>query len=258
MKLEIAVVSAAGAVVAVGGGAHRVELCCALELGGLTPSQGLAESTLAGLDGLSQNLEDHAGVHPLIRCRPGDFIYSEDDVRTMVAETKALLRMGCAGVVVGALTPHGDVDKEAMMRLADAAREINPAAELTFHRAMDQAADPLGVIDELASLGFTRILTSGQAPSAGAGLAMLKRMVKHAGGRIDVMAGGGLAAADIPAMHQAGVSAVHLSAKRTVSTAGHAIALGTADGADPTAYQVTDKAIVKAAAAACTNFPVEQ
>ncbi|VXC09410.1 Copper homeostasis protein CutC [Arthrobacter sp. 9V] len=243
MKLEIAVVSAAGAGAAAAEGADRIELCSSLELGGVTPSQGLMEASLEHVDG---RLE----THPLIRCRPGDFRYSASDVDTMVHEIRHLLAQGAHGVVVGALTASGDVDLRTVQRLVDAAKEANPAAQLTFHRAIDKSRDPLAALDQLMELGFTRILTSGHAATAGAGLDTLSDMVERASGTLEIMAGGGLTLEDIPAMHAAGLSAVHLSAKRTVSTlADAAISLGTQDDGDPTAYIVTDREIVRAAKA---------
>ena len=243
MKLEIAVVSAAGAGAAAAEGADRIELCSSLELGGVTPSQGLMEASLEHVDG---RLE----IHPLIRCRPGDFRYSASDVDTMVHEIRHLLAQGAHGVVVGALTASGDVDLRIVQRLVDVAKEANPAAQLTFHRAIDQSRDPLAALDQLMELGFTRILTSGHAATAGAGLDTLSDMVERASGTLEIMAGGGLTLEDIPAMHAAGLSAVHLSAKRTVSTlADAAISLGTQDDGDPTAYIVTDREIVRAAKA---------
>jgi len=243
MKLEIAVVSAAGAGVAAAEGAHRIELCSSLELGGVTPSQGLLEASMEHVDG---RLE----IHPLIRSRPGDFLYSASDVDTMVHEIRHLLRQGANGVVIGALEPNGTVDVHTIRRLLESARDTNPEAQLTFHRAIDQSKDPVAALDQLMELGFTRVLTSGHAATAGAGLGTLATMVERAGGAIEIMAGGGLALADIPAMHAAGLSAVHLSAKKTVSTLGRGtISLGTQDGSDPTAYTVTDRETVRAAKA---------
>lgn len=243
MKLEIAVVSAAGAGTAASEGADRVELCSSLELGGITPSQGLMEASMEHVDG---RLE----IHPLIRSRPGDFRYSASDVDTMVHEIRHLLAQGAHGVVVGALTPSGEVDVHAIQRLVEAARATNPEAQLTFHRAIDQSRDPLAALEQLLGLGFTRILTSGHEATAGAGLKTLAAMAERSGDAVEIMAGGGLALDDIPAMHAAGLSAVHLSAKKTVSTlGGGAISLGAQDGADPTAYTVTDREVVRAAKA---------
>ncbi|WP_024819857.1 copper homeostasis protein CutC [Arthrobacter sp. 31Y] len=243
MKLEIAVVSAAGAGTAAAEGAHRIELCSSLELGGITPSQGLMEASMEHADG---RLE----IHPLIRSRPGDFQYSASDVDTMVHEIRHLLAQGAHGVVVGALTPSGDVDVHAIQRLVDSAKEANSETELTFHRAIDQSRDPLESLERLLELGFTRVLTSGHAATAGAGLSTLTAMAARAGNALQIMAGGGLTLDDIPAMHRAGLSAVHLSAKKTVSTLGEgSISLGTQDGSDPTAYTVTDREVVRAAKA---------
>ncbi|NWL25725.1 copper homeostasis protein CutC [Paenarthrobacter ureafaciens] len=244
MRLEIAVTSAAGAGTSAAEGADTVELCSSLELGGITPSQGLLEASLEHVDG---RLE----VHALVRPRPGDFHYSASDVDTMVHEVKHLLRQGAAGVVVGALTAEQEVDVPVVRRLLESAKETNPEARLTFHRAIDQSRDPLAALDLLLDLGFTRVLTSGHESTAGEGLNTLARMVERASGAMEIVAGGGLKIADIPAMHAAGLSAVHLSAKRTVSTlADSAVALGSRDGADPTAYAVTDRETVRAARAA--------
>lgn len=135
MKLEIVAVGAQGAAVAAEEGADRIELCSALELGGLTPSQGLMEAAQEAADG-------RLGIHPLIRSRPGDFLYSDADVDTMDREIRFLLRQGAQGVVIGVLTAAGDIDVQATRKLADTALETNPDAQLTFHRALDQTPDP--------------------------------------------------------------------------------------------------------------------
>lgn len=241
MKLEIAVVGVQGAVVAAEEGADRIELCSALELGGLTPSQGLMESCLEAAAAAERGLE----IHPLVRCRPGDFRYSEDELATMVKEIRALLGQGANGVVLGALDSRNQLDVDAVRRLADAARDVNPDAELVFHRAVDETPDPAAAVGQLVELGFTRVLSSGGAATAGEGLPVLSRMVQSAEGRLQVMAGGGLAIADIPEMRRAGLDAVHLSGKRIVSASGTGSA-----GGGPSSYMVTDREIVAAARAA--------
>ncbi|MFK4297965.1 copper homeostasis protein [Arthrobacter sp. GAS37] len=244
MKLEIVAVGAQGAAVAAEEGADRIELCSALELGGLTPSQGLMEAAQEAADG---RLE----IHPLIRSRPGDFLYSDADVDTMDREIRFLLAQGAHGVVIGVLTASGAIDVRATRRLADSALETNPDAQLTFHRAIDQTPDPAAAVEQLVELGFTRVLSSGGAATVGAGIATLERMVQRAAGRLEVMAGGGLALDDIPALHAAGLSAVHLSAKTTVSTwKNRANALDSPDPSDPTVYMVTNRDVVRAARAA--------
>lgn len=250
MKLEIVTVGAQGAAVAADEGADRIELCSALELGGLTPSQGLME---AAQEVAAGRLE----IHPLIRSRPGDFLYSGADLDTMDREVRCLLIQGAHGVVIGVLTAAGEIDIQATRRLADAALDTNPNAQLTFHRAVDQTRDPAAAVEQLVELGFTRVLSSGGAATVGAGLATLGRMVQRAAGRLEVMAGGGLALDDIPALRSAGLSAVHLSAKTTVSTsASRAVPPAGPDASDPTAYMVTDRNLVRAARAASTPTPI--
>lgn len=48
MRLEIAVQDVPGAQLAAAHGAARIELCCVLQLGGLTPSQGLVRTRPRG------------------------------------------------------------------------------------------------------------------------------------------------------------------------------------------------------------------
>lgn len=244
MKLEIVVVGAQGAAVAAEEGADRIELCSALELGGLTPSQGLMETALEAAAG---RLE----IHPLIRSRPGDFLYSAADLDTMDRELRFLLTQGAHGVVIGVLTAGGEIDVQATRKLADGALETNPGAQLTFHRAIDQTPDPAAAVEHLVELGFTRVLSSGGAATVGAGIDTLGRMVQEAAGRLEVMAGGGLALDDIPVLRAAGLSAVHLSAKKNMSTWKNvANSVDRPDPTDPTAYMVTDRDVVKMARAA--------
>jgi copper homeostasis protein len=243
VKLEIAVVSAEGAGIAASEGADRIELCSSLELGGITPSQGLME---AAAEQVNCRLE----IHPLIRCRPGDFIYSPAELDTMEREIRSLLTQGAHGVVFGALRPGGEVDVPATRRLAECARNADPSAQLTFHRAIDQSPDAAEAVDVLVDLGFTRVLSSGQSASVHEGLYTLARMARRSAGRLQVMAGGGLRITDIPAAKRSGIDAVHLSAKQKVSPPGM-LPLGAGNGTDPLAYYVTDAAVVRAARTAC-------
>ncbi|HEY0248079.1 MAG TPA: copper homeostasis protein CutC [Gryllotalpicola sp.] len=206
-RLEIAVTSDAAAAVAVAQGADRVELCVALELGGVTPSQGLVEATL----------DTGAETHVLVRSRPGDFVYDAEEIALMAREAAAIARAGAAGVVIGALTPAGGLDLAAIGAMADAARTVRPDIVITIHRAVDASTDPMRAASALAASGLapTRILSSGGREAAGDGAATLAGMVAAAG-PIQVMAGGGVTIASIPTLLSAGVAAVHLSAKRRI------------------------------------------
>lgn len=208
--LEFAVQDVAGAVGARRVGADRVELCAALgSTGGLTASIGTIEAVVA--TGIP--------VHALIRCRAGGFVYAEaDEIAVMNADARAAVSAGVAGLVVGALTADHRVDVEVLERVLDGAAVDD--IELTFHRAIDQVCDRSAAVDTLVAQGMTRVLTSGGAARCADGLDELAEMVAHAAGRIQIMAGGGITVGDIPALHRAGVDAVHLSARRVVADDG--------------------------------------
>jgi copper homeostasis protein len=246
LAVEIAVTTSAGAAVAGAEGADRVELCSALELGGLTPS----------IASVYRAVADGPPVHVLVRNRPGDFVYDVDDVLTMLDDTAMLVEAGAAGVVLGALTPSGGIDVETVRRLVDRARDADPAVRLTFHRAIDQTPDPVALLDELAAMGFDRILTSGGASRAIDGGAVLARMVATGSG-VEIMAGGGVLPEQVRRLADLGVDAVHLSAKaRAAASTAHWVSLGSAstDAAADTHF-VTDGSIVRAAVAAARDRP---
>lgn len=224
-------------------GARRVEVCAALgATGGITPSAALIEAVVEAAAVVPSS--DNAPileVHVLVRPRPGGFVYSGDEVNLMLREIVMTVDAGADGVVLGALTSSGAVDVARMRDLVAAAED----AEVTFHRALDVIADPIAALDALAELGVARVLTSGGAARAADGLDRLAALVEHSAEvGIEVMAGGGVTVADIPALVGIGVDAVHLSAKRTVVDAG-----GPGGGGD-TGYEVTDQTLARAAAEA--------
>ncbi|KQO63884.1 copper homeostasis protein CutC [Curtobacterium sp. Leaf261] len=237
LALEIAVVSTAGAVIARDGGADRIELCAALELGGVTPSQGLVEAAVA--TGIP--------VHALVRSRPGDFHYDDDDIDTMLREVRSIAAAGVAGVVVGALRLDGTLDETVIGRFVDVARQTAPGIEVTVHRAIDRTADPVVAAGTLPRLGVTRVLTSGGAPVAPAGIDTLARMVLAAEG-VQVQAGGGVSPEDVGALAATGLAAVHLSAKRRAPVRPTTTRAGRVPmGAQDDVHSVTDPSVVAAA-----------
>jgi len=199
--VEVAVESAEGARAAQAAGAGRLELCSGLREGGLTPSAGLITQ-------VSESVS--LPVFVLIRPRPGDFLYDADDLAIMRRDIAEAERRGADGVVIGALDRHGEVDQLAMRTLVEAARPL----VVTFHRAFDLAASAERSLDALLALGAERILTSGQAPDAEAGLPMLRRLVTLAGDRLTIVAGGGVTAGSARRLvREAGIREVHLSGR---------------------------------------------
>src|ERR1041385_3171424 len=157
MLVEACVDSVTGALAAVAGGAGRLELCTGLVEGGLTPSAGLVAAARERIA---------VPIHVLIRPRGGDFLYDADERTVMLRDIAGAKRLGVAGVVLGALDAGGRVDAERTRPMIDAARPL----AVTFHRAFDLARDPAEALDALMALGIERVLTSGQAGTAEAGV----------------------------------------------------------------------------------------
>lgn len=205
--LEVAVESTAQAQLAREAGADRVELCSALDVGGITPSIGAVTAIVAA----------EVPAHVLIRCRPGDFVYTDAELDVMIRDVQAIAATGVDGVVLGALTPEGTIDEVATVKLVSAARQVRRSSRLsvTFHRAIDHAVDPVAAAALLGRFDIDRILTSGGRPSVAQGLedGILHQMV-DAAGSVQIMAGGGAVVRDAPALLRAGVAAVHFSARR--------------------------------------------
>lgn len=222
--LELAVQTTEGVRVAAAAGAARVELCSALtETDGITPGIGLvAQASAVGL-----------AVHVLIRPRPGDFVYTPEDLDVMEREVVAALGAGASGVVIGMLAADGGPDVAAARHLSTVARESNPVAEVTFHRAFDAALsggmDPAGALARLQNAGVDRVLTSGGATDCASGLPMLATLValgRAEAPSVQIMAGGGVTLGVVPGLLDAGVHAVHTSARLSRGPDG-------SDAADP-------------------------
>jgi len=202
--LEIAANSLASALAAQEGGADRIELCCALELGGLTPSH--AQLALA-------RERVRIPIYVLIRPRAGDFVYTEQEFETMQRDIEHCVALGCDGVVIGALDAHGDVDSGNCRELIRAAGAAG-AAGVTFHRAIDVSRDPRDALEAIIALGCERVLTSGAAADASTGAPVIRSLVEQAATRIIVMPGAGIGAGNVAAIRaQTGAREFHASAR---------------------------------------------
>ena len=209
MILETCIDSIESALAAERGGAHRIEICNSLSSGGTTPSAGLVQQCV-----------QHCKIPAMVMVRPhdGGFVYSDDDIGTMLHDIELFKKMDVAGIVLGALTAQGEVDIPAMKQLIDASRPL----PVTFHRAFDMARDPLRTLDAIIDLGVQRLLTSGQRRTASEGVPLIKQLVLRAGDRLTVMAGSGINHANANKIVTAtGVQEVHAGASipRTSSPA---------------------------------------
>jgi copper homeostasis protein len=194
--LEVCVDTPAGLAAAIAGGADRIELCSALALQGLTPAPAL----------ISIATEAAIPIYPMIRPRHGDFVYDDRDLDAIVRDIDAVREAGLAGVVIGANLPSGELDVDALSMLVAHAEGLG----VTLHRAFDLTPDPVAALETAIDLGFERILTSGCALNAMAGAETIAALVQQADGRIAILAGGGVNAANVAQIvARTGVREVH-------------------------------------------------
>lgn len=195
--VEAAVDNFIEALAAQGEGVHRLELCGPLHEGGTTPSAGLIARCSDKL---------LVSVHVLIRPRPGSFVYCEDEIEIMKKDIAVAKELGVDGVVLGALTPDGDVDVDALAQMIAVASPLR----VGFHRAFDRVRDQDEALELLVSLQVDHILTSGGGKSAMDGAEKLVALVERAGDRVEIIAGGQVTAGNVvDLVTRTGVRAVH-------------------------------------------------
>lgn len=214
--LEVCVDSVQGLGAAIEGGAGRIELCSALEIGGLTPSAGLLRAASSS----------PVPVVAMIRPRGGDFCFDEIEARLMLQEIDAVAAAGLQGVVLGASLEDGQLDLQLLGRLVQ--RAHGHGLRCTLHRAIDLCPDLADATRQAIELGFERILTSGGARSAPEGLDGLKRCFDAAAGRITIMPGAGIIAENVHLLRaQLPLTDVHASCSEPLPTASpHILAFG--------------------------------
>lgn len=204
--IEACVDSVSSALAAEQGGAKRIELCDALETGGITPSAAKIQLCKERLT---------IPVVVLIRARGGDFLYGDTTTEIMVRDIALAKAFGADGVAIGALLPDGTVDVARTRAMIEAARPM----QVVFHRAFDGTPDPFQALETLKTLGVDRVLTSGQAPTALEGVDILRHLVDAAKEKITILAGGGINeenAARVVA--QSGVQEIHIRGTTAVGS----------------------------------------
>ncbi|HMB92232.1 MAG TPA: copper homeostasis protein CutC [Rhodothermales bacterium] len=202
--VEACVTSAKEAVACFTAGAGRVELCQALDVGGLTPQTDDVAATLSAVPG---------PVFVLVRPRADTFCLEPAEVGNLIEEVASLVALGVDGVVVGVLDRTGRIDHAALAELVSATK----GQPVTFHRAFDHVKDPLGGVEILVQAGVSRVLTSGGAATAWQGRATLRELVQTCGDELIVLGGGRIRGDHVGRLvKEAGLTEVHARAAAIV------------------------------------------
>ena len=237
IKLEICTASVEDCVKAEHGGADRVELNCAVMLGGLTPSLGSLRESRAAV---------RLPIIAMIRPRPAGFCYSRAEFAVMQRDAEAALGEKADGIAFGILTATAAVDVPRCRRMV----KLAAGRQAVFHRAFDVVRDPLKALEQLIDMGLTRIMTSGQEASAYNGAAQIAEYVRRAAGRIEILPAGGInrfTVADV--IKRTGCNQIHASlsaACRDFSASGRPqVSFGGAVKQSEEEFTVTDAEAVR-------------
>jgi copper homeostasis protein len=200
--VEACVDSVASSLAAERGGARRLELCDALFDGGTTPSAGMIAACKATVS---------IPVFVMIRPRGGGFVYTDQERDVMRRDVVIARELGADGVVVGGLRPDGIVDVALVQLLVEAAREL----PVTFHRAFDLTPNFEAALESLIDAGVQRVLAAGGLSTAADGATALANLVRQAGARLTVIAGGGVREENVRSLVSvSGVREVHVRLTR--------------------------------------------
>jgi len=203
--LEVCANSVQSAINAQIAGAHRVELCENLNLGGTTPSHGCIKKSRDLLK---------IKLNVLIRPRSGDFLYSTLEFEQIKEDIIIAKKLGADGIVCGILLPNGKVDIRRTKELV----ELSNPLSFTFHRAFDFSPDPFEALEDVIQTGATHLLTSGQKSKAVEGVELISNLVRQAKERIVMMPGSGISSATIHELIKTGASEFHMSGVKRVES----------------------------------------
>lgn len=204
--IEVAAFTPQSALSAAQAGAHRIELCSGFAEGGLSPSA-------ASIAYVKENTS--IPIHVMIRPRIGDFVYNKTEKEIILKDIAYCKQCLIDGVVIGALTPEGNIDTEFVKK---AVQEAFPMS-VTFHRAFDICADMHQALEQLIECKVNRILTSGGQPKAPQAADIIASLVNAAANKITILPGGGISVDNVKMLiEQTGVKEIHFSGKKLVSS----------------------------------------
>ena len=181
----------------------RIELNCALELGGLTPSCSLMRAARKATD---------KKIIAMVRPRPAGFCYTPTEKEMMFADAEVFLKSGADGIVFGFLDENRMIDAENTAKMTELIRSCGK--EAVFHKAFDAAEYPFESMETLIRCGIDRVLTSGREASVTAGIPLLKALQDRFANAIEILPGCGVNAANaLSVVRETGIRQLHMSAK---------------------------------------------
>lgn len=197
--LEVCVASVEDAVAAQAGGADRLELNCALDLGGLTPSLGLFMEVRKSVS---------LPIIAMVRPRQGGFCYASTEFDVMRRDAEMLLAAGADGLAFGILTEDGEINVERNQRL----RELCGERQAVFHRAFDWVGKPYEALRSLMAMNFNRVMTSGQEATAFEGTLVIAELVGLSSKHIEILPAAGINPSNVEEiLLRTGCDQIHVS-----------------------------------------------
>ena len=161
----------------------RIEFCQNKGVGGLTPN----------LNDLDYAVSTGIPIHPIIRPREGNFIYSKKEMDQMIKDIEVCKEKNCKGVVFGVLDKNLSIDTKKCKRLITHSKGLST----TFHMAFDVCRNPIKSMKKIIDLGFDRILTSGRKKNVKDGLDFIEKLVDESDDMISIMPGSNLRSSNI-------------------------------------------------------------
>tara|TARA_B100000886_G_scaffold333015_1_gene286403 strand:+ start:535 stop:1203 length:669 start_codon:yes stop_codon:yes gene_type:complete len=161
----------------------RIEFCQNKNVGGLTPN----------LNDLDYAVSTGISIHPIIRPREGNFIYSKKEMDQMIKDIEVCKEKNCKGVVFGVLDKNFSIDIKKCERLMMHSEGLST----TFHMAFDSCKNPIKSMKNIIDLGFERILTSGRKNNVKDGLEFIEKLVNESDDLISIMPGSNLRSSNV-------------------------------------------------------------
>ncbi len=181
----------------------RIELNCALELDGLTPSFNTFTA--------ARKMTDKK-IICMVRPRTAGFVYTEAEKKVMFDDASMFLENGADGIVFGFLEKDLSIDIQSVRQMCSLVHSFGK--EAVFHMAFDMTPDSFKAAESLIRCGADRILTRGHADSALMGIDNITALNRKYGSFIQFLPGGGVNSSNVcRILRQTEVRQIHFSAK---------------------------------------------